>query len=64
MFAALHKESVNVNTRGEGEKGNTRGDGGKGKDRQQRPRSEDFQVMFKCVVARDLIVAGREGVVK
>lgn len=49
MEMALSEEAVNKQTRG---------DGG------SRKSGEDFQVMFNCVVFKELIVAGRRPVVK
>ena len=42
----------------------TRGDGGKGKGQQARASKEVFQVMFKCVIMQELIIAGRHSIVK
>ena len=53
--AALSKEAVN---------NETRGDGGKGNGRQARPSKEVWQVTFRCRMEKELIVAGRDGVAK
>ena len=66
MQTALSKDAVNK-TRGEGGKGavnKTRGDGEKGQGQQARASKEEFQVMFKCVIMEELIIAGRHGIVK
>ena len=57
MQIALSKDAVNNKTRGGGEKGKEKG-------KQARPSAEDFQAKFLCVVEQELIVAGRDGVVK
>ena len=66
MQTALSKDAVNK-TRGEGGKGavnKTRGDGEKGQGQQARASKEEFQVMFKCVILEELIIAGRHSIVK
>ena len=66
MQTALSKDAVNK-TRGEGGKGavnKTRGDGENGQGQQARASKEEFQVMFKCVIMDELIIAGRHSIVK
>ena len=66
MQTALSKDAVNK-IGGEGGKGavnKTRGDGGKGQGQQARASKEEFQVMFKCVIMEELIIAGRHSIVK
>ena len=66
MQDELSKDAVDK-TRGEGGKGaviETRGDGGKGQGQRARASPEEFQVMFKCVIMEELIIAGRHSIVK
>ena len=62
----MSKDAVNQ-TRGDGGKdavNKTRGDGGKGQGKQARASKEEFQVMFKCKISKELLIGGRHIIVK
>ena len=64
MKTVLSEQGVDNRPRGDGGKGQGSGTKGKGKGGQARAGPEDFQVQFQCISRGDLIVAGRNGIVK
>ena len=64
MKTVLSEQGVDNRPRGDGGKGQGSGTKGQGTGGQARAGPEDFQVQFHCISRGDLIVAGRNGIVK